>query len=163
MKKHPFWIVVDEGWAGISAEITFSHSVFDDEEIEIFLGDEFDDDGEEIEELPIDEALDIYAEAYQNFIENIDDLLKDLQEKAFERYQNLYAHYYENPEKSGNPPLNIDTVEKHNAFIKELIHFRISEEGTIRLSIHYKLDEEHGLEFKFVDNQIETVGGISET
>ncbi|MCH5717116.1 hypothetical protein [Niabella hibiscisoli] len=36
-------------------------------------------------------------------------------------------------------------------------------EKTIRLIIRYELDEEHGLEFKFVDDQIEQVGGIAET
>ena len=43
------------------------------------------------------------------------------------------------------------------------MYLRISDNKTIRVTIRYKLDTEHGIEFKFVDGQIEDVGGISET
>lgn len=163
MKKHPFWGTVEEDWAGFSSDISFSHSFFDEQGIEIFLGDEYDEDGEEIELPPSDEELDHYSETYKKFIDNFDEHLINLQKKAFERYTKLYAHYYENSEKSGQPPLNIDTVEKHNKYITDLMQLRISEGKNIRLTIRYELDTEHGLEFKFVDNQIQEVGGIGET
>ncbi|MEN4761044.1 hypothetical protein ABEG63_11975 [Chryseobacterium sp. C39-AII1] len=161
--QHTFWGRVEEDWAGFSGEVTFSHPFFEGKEVEIFLGDEFDEEDELIEEPPIEKELNAYAETYQSFIENFDVILIDLQQKTFERYQKLYAHYYENSEKSGVSPLNIDAVEKHIIFIKELNSLRISKNKTIRLSINYQLDTEHGLEFKIVDNQIEMVGGIAET
>ncbi|WP_326984421.1 hypothetical protein VUJ46_07770 [Chryseobacterium sp. MYb264] len=163
MTQHSLFGKVQEDWAGFSAEIFFWHPFFEDNKAEIFLGDEFDEDGEEIDEPPSDEDLNIYAETYQRFINLFDVILLDLQQKAFERYQKLYAHYYENTEKSGEPPLNIDSVEKHNPFIKELNDIRISKNNTIRLSLHYQLDTEHGLEFKFIDNQIDAIAGIAET
>lgn len=87
----------------------------------------------------------------------------DLQQKAFERYQEVYAHFYENNDRSGKPPLGINTVEKHNPYIKSLKYLRITDKKTIQLSIAYELDPEHGLEFKFVGNRIVAVGGIADT
>ena len=98
-----------------------------------------------------------------NFIENIEINIKSIQDKAYERYLKLYAHFYENSEKSGEPALNIDNVDKHNENIKEIMYLRVLDDKTIKLSIRYKLDTEHGLEFKFVGGQITNVGGIAET
>jgi len=49
MIVHPFWGKVEQDWAGFSSEITFFHPFFKNSGIEIFLGEEFDEDGEEIE------------------------------------------------------------------------------------------------------------------
>lgn len=40
---------IEEDWAGFSAEVVFRSQRFDRNNITIFIGDEFDDDGEEIE------------------------------------------------------------------------------------------------------------------
>ena len=40
---------------------------------------------------------------------------------------------------------------------------RISDDKTIRIPIHYDLDEEHGLEIKIVKNKVVAIDGISET
>ncbi len=161
--KHPYWGNVEQDWAGFSSDINFSHPFFNKQEIEVFLNDEYDEEGEEIEEAPNEELLNELAATYKNFIAHIENRLTDLQQKTFERYQELYAHYYENPEKSGDPALEIDSIHKHNPYIKNVNYLRVSKNNTIRLTIRYGLDEEHGLEFKFVDGQIEQVGGIAET
>lgn len=160
---HKYWGNVEEDWAGFSSDITFSNPFFDNQNIEIFLGIEYDEDGEEIEELPTENQLTEFAETYQNFIVDIETNIKSIQDKAYERYLKLYAHFYENSEKSGEPALNIDNADKHNDHIKEIMYLRVLDEKTIKVSIRYKLDTEHGLEFKFVGGQITNVGGIAET
>lgn len=163
MATHKYWGKVEEDWAGFSSDITFSNPFFDKQTVEIFLGEEYDEDGEEIEEFPTENRLTEFAETYQNFTENIELNIKIIQDKAYERYLKLYAHFYENPEKSGEPALNIDNVDKHNENIKEIMYLRVLDHKTIKLSIRYKLDTEHGLEFKFVGGKITNVGGIAET
>ena len=163
MTTHQYWGNVEQDWAGFSAEITFSHLFFSEQNITIFLGEEFDEDGEEIEEAPTENQLNAFAETYQSFITNFEKHLREMQIKAFERYQKLYAHYYENPEKSGEPALNIDNIEKHNEYIKEIMFLRILEDDNIKLSIRYQIDTEHGLEFRFENGQIVAIGGIAET
>lgn len=163
MTTHKYWEKVEQDWAGFSSDITFSHPFFDQQEVEIFLGEEFDEEGEEIEEPPTENQLTQFAETYQNFITNIETNLKSIQKKAYERYLKLYAHFYEDSEKSGESALNIDNLDKHNEYIKEIMYLRVLDEKTIKVSIRYKLDTEHGLEFKFVEGQIKNVGGIAET
>ena len=158
---HKFWgTIKEDDWAEFTSDITFSHPFFNEQNIEIFLGDE---DGEEIEDFPTEQQLTEFAETYQMFIEDIESKLQSIQNKAFERYLELYAHFYENPDKSGKPALNIDSVEKHNDAIKDMTALRVSGGKTLRLSIRYLLDTEHGLEFKFVDNQLVKMAGIAET
>jgi hypothetical protein len=161
--KHPFWGKVESDWAGFSSDIYFSQSFFDKQEIDVFLGEEYDEEGEEIDDPPTKTQLTEFAETYKSFISNIENCLSDLQLKAFERYKKIYAKHYENTKESGNPPLNIDSVEKHNEYIKEIMYLRILDEKTIKVSIRYTLDTEHGLEFKFVDGKIQNIGGIAET
>jgi hypothetical protein len=163
MTTHPYWGNIEEDWAGYSSDIYFSYPFFENSKTEVFLGDEYDEDGEEIETPPTEKQLTAFAETYKSFIDNIENHLADLQLKAFDRYNRIYAKYYENSEQSGEPPLNIDTTEKHNAYIKDIMYLRILDDKTIKVTIRYQLDTEHGIEFKFVDGQIEDVGGISET
>lgn len=160
---HRYWGNVEADWAGFSSDITFSNLFFDTQNVEVFLGDEYDEDGEEIEELPSEKQLTEFAETYQNFIADIEKNINSIQDKAYERYLKLYAHFYENSEKSGEPALNIDNADKHNDHIKEIMYLRVLDDKTIKVSIRYKLDSEHGLEFKFVGGQIKDVGGIAET
>lgn len=150
-------------WAGFSSGISFSHPFFEEQNISVFLGEEFDDEGDEIEEPPTENQLADFAKTYQDFLAAIEVNLSAIQLQAFDYYKKYYAHYFENPEKSGEPALHVDTVEKHNEYIKELLHLRISKGGTITISIRYKLDTEHGIEFKFVNGRIEKVGGIADT
>ncbi|MCC6287878.1 MAG: hypothetical protein IT249_08335 [Chitinophagaceae bacterium] len=163
MATHNYWGEVEQDWAGFSSDISFSNPFFDKQNVEVFLGEEYDDDGEEIEEPPTDKILDNFSETYKDFTDNIAIRLTDLQQKAFERYKKVYAHFYENSEKSGEPSLNIDTVDKHNEYIKEIMYLRVLDDKTIKVTIRYKLNTEHGLEFKYVDGQIENVGGIADT
>ena len=163
MTTHKYWGKVEQNWAGFSSDITFSNPFFDRQNIEVFLGEECDEDGEEIEEPPTENDLTEFAATYQNFLEHIEMNIKSIQESAFDRYKKLYAHFYENSEKSGEPALHIDSSDKHNDSIKEIVYLRVLSKKTIKLSIRYKLDIEHGLEFKFVNGRITDVGGIAET
>ena len=160
---HKYWGNVEEDWAGFSSDITFSNPFFNKQNIEVFLGEEFDEDGEEIDEPPTESKLTEFAETYQNFIENIEINIKSIQDKAFERYLKLYAHFYEDSAKSGELALNIDNADKHNDSIREIMYLRVLDEKTIKLSIRYALDTEHGIEFRFEDGKIAAVGGIAET
>jgi hypothetical protein len=163
MATHEYWGEVEQDWAGFSSDISFSHPFFEEQHISVFLGEEFDDEGEEIDEFPTENQLTDYAKTYQDFLVAIEANLSTVQHQAFDYYKKHYAHYFASPEKSGEPALHIDTVEQHNEYIKELLYLRISKENTITISIRYKLDTEHGIEFKFVNGRIEKVGGIANT
>ena len=162
MMQHSFWENITESHGEYMTSVQFLSAFFQGKH-EFYLGDLYDEDGEEIEEEPTTEQLDEFAETYQSFILHWPQLLAQLQEKAFARYQQLYAHYYENPEKSDAPALNIDSIEKHNPYILDLLNIRIGADQTVRLAIDYQLDPEHGLEFLFINNELVDVAGIAET
>ncbi|MBG6130841.1 hypothetical protein IWQ47_002305 [Aquimarina sp. EL_43] len=163
MKKHKYWGKIEEDWAGFSAEIVFNSQYFDNNKVTIFLGSEFDDDGEEIETIPNEVELNNFKNTYVKFITNIDTIIDKIMNKTFERYLKLYAHYYENEEKSGEKPLNIDSKEKHFEKVKNIIYIRILDNGNIKILIRYELDIEHGLEIRLENNKIIAIGGIAET
>ena len=160
--QHPFWGTLIESFGEYMTEIVFKSSFFQQGN-EFYLGDLYDEDGEEIEDAPSIEQLDEFAQTYQAFLHHWEACLAQLQNKAYERYIKLYAHYYENPERSGNDALNITSEKQHNLYIRHLLNIRVSRNKTVRLVIRYDLDTEHGMEFKFVDNQLIQVAGIAET
>lgn len=155
--NHEFWGLVEDDWAGFSAELEFESTEFENP-ARIFLGDEYDEDGEE-SPLPSKEQLDDYAEMYKAFIQSFDSIFVEIKEKAFDRYKRLYAHFYE----SDGPPLFINDPEEHFGYMKNLVYLRISNQGIIRLPIRYVLDEEHGLEIKIQNNKVINIGGIADT
>lgn len=162
MIEHKFWGNVKRDWSGASSDKIFRIPHFK-AKVEVFLGEEFDEDGEEIEELPTKRQLDNFEKTFNNFLENINDIIFDIKEKTFVRYKKIYAKYYENSEQSGKEPLNIDTEEKHFEYIKDVLSIRILKRGTIQILIRYDLDTEHGLEIKLTNNKIVGIGGIAET
>ncbi|MBL0735328.1 hypothetical protein JI750_00390 [Flavobacterium sp. GN10] len=161
--NHKFWGEIQEDWAGISGDKLFKNSHFKDDEIQVFLGEEFDEDGEEIEEFPTNEELDDFEKTYSSFLENIEDVILQIKEETFLRYKKIYAKYYEDPRQSGEEPLNIDTKEKHFEYIKEILYIRILKRNEIKIPIRYNLDTEHGIEIKLRNNKIVAVAGIAET
>jgi hypothetical protein len=163
MAAHEFWGKVEADWAGFSAEHTYIIPHFGNKEIEVFLGEEYDDDGDEIETPPSQEQLDRYKITFLNFINNMDTVISEIKEKAFARYLGVYAHFYEDKTKSGEEPLNIDSSEKHFQFMKEINLIRVLDGDVIKIPIHYELDTEHGLEIKLRNNRVVEVGGIAET
>jgi hypothetical protein len=163
MKIHNYWGEVEEDWAGFSGEILFESEHFGKEKITIFLGSEFDKDGEELETIPTETELTDFENTYAEFLKNLDKIVADIKEKTFERYLKLYAHYYENEEKSGNKPLNINSDEKHFKHIKKIKYLRILKNNTIQIPIRYSLDTEHGIEIRLENNEIIAIGGIAET
>lgn len=163
MKKHKYWGKIEEGWAGYSGEILFKSEYFDKKEITIFLGSEFDEDGEEIETIPSNNELNLFENTYSNFITELEKIIEKIKEKTFERYLKLYAHYYENEKESGEKPLGISTKENHFEYIKDINYIRILENGNIKIPINYKIDTEHGIEIRLEKNKIIDIGGIAET
>lgn len=162
MVEHAYFKTIEQDWAGYSASVLFSHPSFS-EEVTVFLGPAYDDEGEEVDSPPTETELTEMAQTHQLFIANIDLYLKAIQERAYEYYRAYYAHYYEDEAESGEAPLGIDAVEKHNPYIKELLHIRFLAGGVIILPIRYALDNEHGLEFRFTNGEITDVGGIDDT
>ncbi|PID67823.1 MAG: hypothetical protein CR968_04755 [Flavobacteriia bacterium] len=161
MAKHKYFGTIKEDWAGFSAEITFN--LFRDSNVSIFLGEECDEDGEDIDTPPNHEDLNDYAQTYSEFLLNFNHVLERIKEDAFKRYLNLYAHYYEDEHKSGQKPLNIDTKDKHFETITAIKYLRILKNGCVRIPMTYTLDQEHGLEVLIKNSEIIDIGGIAET
>lgn len=161
--QHEFWGNVEESWEGIVTDKQFKISYFQEKDFSILLGEELDEDGEEIAVLPAKKQLDNFQKTFRSFLENIDTVIVAIKEKAFERYQKLYSAYYEDSNKSGQEPLNIATEDKHFEYMKNILNVRILKRNTLIISISYDLDTEHGLEFKIKNNKIVVVGGIAET
>ncbi len=159
MTTAAYWGAVAPDWAGFSSDITFSNPFFESQNVAVFLGEDEDEE----EAIPTEAQLLEFAATYQAFLKNIETHLESLQQKAFDRYGELYAHYYEHPEQSGAPALGIDSVSRHNATVKDLMYLRVLDSQTIKMTIRYELDTEHGLEFRFEDGQLKAVGGIAET
>jgi len=156
MVNHVNWGKIEEDWAGFSSEIEFKSNLFFDKDVTIFLGDEYDQDGEEIEILPIKEKLDIYYQTYSKFIEHLDAVIDKIKVKTFERFVKIYQN-------KESIPL-IKNKEEHFSYLEEVNYIRISEDTIIRIPIHYsKIDNEHGLEVYIDISTLEIrLGGIAE-
>ncbi|WP_430909029.1 DUF6985 domain-containing protein [Maribacter sp. 2-571] len=163
MIQHSFWGEIVEDWAGFSPGVKFVSPYFPEKEIKLFLGTEYDEDGEEIEIPPTTDQLDSFQKTYSAFIDGIDTVMEAIKAQTFERYLGLYAHYYENETKSGTPPLGITTMDKHFVTLQDVLYLRILDHDTIKIPIHYTIDTEHGLEIKLNANRIVAIGGIAET
>lgn len=163
MKKHNFWGEVAKDWAGFSSEKTFSIPHFEQQKVTVFLGEEFDEDGEELDTPPSEEQLDAYALTFSSFMKHLDTIIIDIREQAFNRYQKLYAHYFEDEAKSGEPPLNLNTADKHFQHLKEINYIRILDNHNLQIPIRYGVDTEHGLEIRLENNKIVAMAGIAET
>ena len=168
---------IKKDWSGFSSKKKVKIPHFE-KEVKLYLGEEFDEDGEEIETPPTSQQLVEFEQTLKDFLNGIDTIIIDIQQSAFDYYQEIYEKYYEKPfevlfensmvqaTENGelHSPLNIDTKEKHFEYMKDILgSIRILKNKTIRISIHYALDEEHGLELKIVNNKVEKVGGIAET
>lgn len=162
MTKHAYWGNVSADWAGFSGEVMFS-SAHVTEPVSVFLGYEFDDEGDEVSVIPTAEQLTEFESTYRQFLAHSDQIFSDIKTVTFDRYIELYAHYYEHTEKSGYEPLCIDSAEKHVKYLGRLIYIRVLEDRTIQIPMRYELDPEHGLEVRLQDNKIIKIGGIADT
>ncbi|MCL2058453.1 MAG: hypothetical protein FWH01_05265 [Oscillospiraceae bacterium] len=148
-----------------------------DEEIEVYLGKGYDDYSTDLLPPPTCQQLAEYEQALKVFLDNIDTIIVDIKQAAFENYLKYFAEYYEEPfhvlsennlvksdQTSGlHPPLNIDSAEKHFEYMKNVIGFMVLDKNTIIISISYALDEEHGIEFKLIDNKVAQIDAIAGT
>lgn len=182
MTSHNYFGQVKKDLQGFSAEHKFEIPYFkvynNTVSVKVYLGEQYDENWRKIDTPPVQTQLDEYEKTLRNFLAEIDNIIVDIQEKAFEYYQERYAGYYEKPfevlfdntkiQEVGNgelhPPLHIDSKEKHFEYMKEILgYIHVLENNTLRIPVSYALDEEHGLELKIVDNKVEAVGGIAET
>jgi hypothetical protein len=161
---------------GFTSETIFEIPYFE-KNVKIKLGYEYDEDYEEIKTPPSKKQLSEFEETLKDFLSNIEKIIIDIQESAFNYYEKSYSHYYEKPfevlfpnskvQKINNevhPPLDINTPEKHFEFIKEILEcIQVLENKTIIIPIHYALDEEHGIEIKIKANKVLMVEGIGQT
>lgn len=182
MTLHNYFGQVKKDLQGFSAENTFAIPYFEvynnATSVKVYLGEEYDEDWEKIDIPPTQTQLDEYEKTLRNFFTEIDRVIVDIQEKAFEYYQKRYAKYYEKPfevlfenskvqmTENGelHPPLHIDNKEKHFEYMKEILgYIRVLDNNTLKIPITYALDEEHGLELKIANNKVVAVDGIAET
>ena len=133
MINHPFWGDVAESWAGWSAEEAVLLPGFK-QPVEVFLGEE--PSGEDEDEDPTPAQLNTYAATFQRFMAHAPALIATLQAQAFAQYQQLYAHFYEDPAQSGEPALGLTTAARHAAYLQAVSYLRVSAADTLRLVIH---------------------------
>lgn len=160
--KHKFWGEIKQAALGFWAGKTFSIPKFDPDPVEIFLGEELDENGDEIEDAPTSKQLDGYEKTFAGFLQHIDLIVADIQQASFERYKKTYAPYYENKSASKKAPLHIDTPVKHFKYLQQLNYIRILKRQTLHMLIRYDLDTEHGMEIKIRNNKVVAIGGIGE-
>lgn len=166
---------VRKSWAGYAFEKKIALPYFESE-VEIFLGEEFDEDGEEVSSPPSTPKVKEYQQTLKVFLDGMD--IGAIQQSCHEYYESIYAKYYEKPfevifenslvkaPENGelHPPLGLDTKEKHFMYMKKCLgSIRILDDKTIKIPIRYALDEEHGMEIKIACNQVVKVDGIAET
>ncbi|MDR2920147.1 MAG: hypothetical protein LBV72_12380 [Tannerella sp.] len=182
MTKQSYFGQIKKGSLGFSAEHTFEIPYFETynnaTSVKVCLGEEYDENWKKIEMPPKQQQLDEYEKTLKNFLIEIDRVIVDIQEKAFEYYKKRYADYYEKPfevlfentkvQETENgelhPPLNMDNKEKHFDYMKKILgYIRVLDNNTLKIPISYALDEEHGLELKIVNNKVVAVDGIAET
>ena len=180
-----FGKVIDSEWAGFSSEFTFNIPYFNNhkkgKEIKVFLGAEYDEDGEEIETPPTKDDLIEYEKTFKSFLENIDDVVDNIKESAFEHYKKYYARAYETEFPCGkyplddkvfvknenegevHEPLNIKDKDTHFKYMTDLNYVRLVKGNKIVLPIFYQLDVEHKLEILLKDNKVKLIDGMGET
>lgn len=157
---HPFWGQIEESWAGLAAEHPVILPGFE-QPIEVFLGEELHEEDEEY--ILTTAQLDEYAATLKNFMARAPEQLAALQARAFAHYQQVYARWYEDPARSGEPALGLTTAAAHAAYLREINYLRVSDGHTLRVVLSYELDPEQGLEAKFLANTLVDIGGIAET
>jgi len=158
------------------SEFKFKIPYFD-REVEVLLGEEFDEDGEENTSPPTDLQLAEYEQIFKSFLHNIDEIIIEIQQSAFEYYKRVYAKYYEqdfedifdlykgtaSENDKTHPPLCLDTKEKHFEYMKRIIFINVLDNQTLKIAIRYLLDTEHGMEIKLVNNKVIKIASIDET
>lgn len=134
--------------------------------VDVYLGDE------EQEEMPTADELAGFAAALDAALTAPEQVWDDVARHAFDRYQRVYARFYEQPfvpvdAPEGSPlrpPLGLTTAAAHATHLTELLRIvLLPEPGAVRLVFGYDLDREHGLEVKLVDGRVEAIGAIAET
>jgi hypothetical protein len=70
MNKESYFGAITRDWAGFLSEYKFNIPYFE-KEVEIFLGEEYDEDGEEIKQEPSKDKIVNYENTFKIFLEKI--------------------------------------------------------------------------------------------
>lgn len=123
LMEHSFWGNIKCDGSGCTAGITFSHPFFGNGKTEILL--QVESDGTVADE----ELLLAYASTYVYFLNTIGSRLFILKQKMFE----VYMEYLKQDDDE------IDTIEQHNEYIKDLAFIRIGPDDLVELCFYYAL------------------------
>lgn len=159
LAEHPYWGAVRDFYGDAQATLTFSHPRLGDEAVPIKLG-EFD-----AQRRPSQRQLDGYAATYQAWLADMDAVLAQIEAQGFSYAQRFYAsHCADHPEDLPPAcPNCLSSAAAHMTAMQNPVSLRVQAGKTVRLSISYALDREHGIEFKFVAGRLRDVGGINAT
>ncbi|MCW3464977.1 hypothetical protein [Chitinophaga nivalis] len=122
--EHPFWGNIQRDSSSCTAGITFSHPFFGKGTTEILL------EPGPGNTMPDEDLLQAYAHTYTYFINSIGNRLVTLQQAMFE----VYMEYLKPAEDN-----DIDTLQVHNDYIKELAFIRIGPNDMVELCFYYSL------------------------
>lgn len=163
MLEHSYWGEIREGWDGFSPSSKFLVPPFFIDQMSVALGPSIDTFDDEQSEAPSVGELDQYQATMVNFLTQLDSTVAIIKNAAFERYCAVFAHYFEDKEKAGADYLGSLSVETHFKMMNKLINLRVLDHNEIVLFMHYKIDTEHGLEFRLHNNELVGVGGFGDT
>lgn len=143
--SHPFWgQIKDSRQHGYTSAIMLYQPFFSAEKTPVYLGnhdiyltpnEQKLNPGQEykaIEQILNQDMLTEFAATYIDFIDHMDYHMKTLQQAMFMFYREFLSEHYD---QFGV----IDTVEKHNEYIKDLYTFRIEAGKQIILNFTYDL------------------------
>jgi len=164
MTEHGYFgKIVYEDIFGFFAEYRFLIPYFD-EEVLVYLGEQYDDDGNCIDIPPTQEKLDEFATTLENFLWEIGtgELINDIQKCAFERYLEYQDEIMNSPitvSDTIHSQLKIGKKEHHFEYMKEIEDIRILDNNKVEIYCrYYGLDKWNGLGIEITDNKVTGVG-----
>jgi hypothetical protein len=146
--KSEYFGKIEKTIMGISAENKYKIPYFE-KEVSIHFGLEYDNNGKEIETLPTEDEILVYEHTLKNFLENINEVINQIKEKAFK-----YFKEKKEPYGYGSDMPLISNASEHFKYMMDLLHIRILNDKKILLSLFYEIDEEHGMEILLKDNNV---------
>jgi hypothetical protein len=163
--SHPFWgLIKDSRRHGYTSDIMLYQPFFSAEKIPVYLGEHYiyltpneqklnpGKDYKPIELILNQDMLTEFANTYTDFLDHMDRHMKTLQQAMFMFYKEYLS---EHNDQFGV----IDTVEKHNEYIKDLYSFRIESGKRISLSFTYSLFWAPVHFIEFVNGKLDNIHG----
>ncbi|MBB6112855.1 hypothetical protein SAMN05421821_12325 [Mucilaginibacter lappiensis] len=163
--SHPFWgQIKDSGLHGYTSDIMLYQPFFSEEKIPVYLGEHYiyltpndqklnpGKDYKAIQLILTEDRLTEFAATYVDFIDHMDHHMKTLQQAMFMFYREYLSGHYD---QFGV----IDTVEKHNEYIKDIYSFRIEAGKQITINFNYHLIWVPAHYAVFVNDKLDNIQG----